>query len=184
MLEILDRGALAQELGVGDDSEVCLRALLADDALDLVTGAHRHRRLGHHDGEAGERRGDLARRGGNVAEIGVAVTAPGRRADRDEDGIGLCNGFCQVCGEIEAASAHVGFDKPVKAGLVDRNLVLPERRDLGSILVDARDVMAKIRETRAGDQPDISCSDHGNAHNIPLRCRFPPTPNGQALPPD
>ena len=183
MLEILDRGALAQELGVGDDNEVCLRALLSDYALDLVTGAHRHRRLGHHDGEAGERCGDLACGGGNVAEIGVAVTTPGRRADRDEDGIGLCNGFFKVCGEIEAAGAHVGLDKPVKAGLVDRNLILPERLDLRNIFVDARDVMAKIRKTRARDQPDISSSDHSNAHNILLRCRFPPTQTAKHYPP-
>ena len=62
---------------------------LADDALDLVAGADRHGRLGHDDGEAGQRLRDLARGGVDVGQIGVAVAAARRRADRDEDSIGI-----------------------------------------------------------------------------------------------
>ena len=66
MLEILDRSAFAQELGVGNHRHVGVRPLLADDALDLVAGADRDRGLGDHDGEAVESRGDLVGGGINV----------------------------------------------------------------------------------------------------------------------
>ena len=41
--EIVDRGALAQELRVGDDGESVLRRAFADDPLDRVAGADRRR---------------------------------------------------------------------------------------------------------------------------------------------
>ena len=62
---------------------------LADDALDLVAGADRHRRFGDDDGEAVKRGGDLARGIIHVAEVGVAVAAPRGRADGDEHRVGL-----------------------------------------------------------------------------------------------
>ncbi len=40
-LEVVDRRALAQELGIRDDGEIGVRAQLADDPLDLVAGADR-----------------------------------------------------------------------------------------------------------------------------------------------
>src|SRR5262249_34710782 len=92
MLEILDRCAFAQELRVGDDYEVRLRARFPDYAFYLVASSNRHRRLGHNNGEASERRGDLARCGGYIAKIGMAVSAARRRADRNEDDVGLSNG--------------------------------------------------------------------------------------------
>ena len=49
MLEILDRGALAQEFGIGDDLDLGIGTLLAQDMLDLVAGADRHRGFGDHD---------------------------------------------------------------------------------------------------------------------------------------
>ena len=76
MLEVLDGGALAQELRVGHHRAIGLGPCFADDALDLVAGAHRHCRLGDHHGEAVERRGDLARGVIDEREVGMAVAAP------------------------------------------------------------------------------------------------------------
>ena len=48
-LEVADRGALAQELGVRDDVDLQIGPRLAADALDLVAGADRDGRLGDDD---------------------------------------------------------------------------------------------------------------------------------------
>ena len=76
MLEILDRRALAQELGIGDDPGLRVGRGLAHDPLDLVAGADRHRRLGDDHRRAGQRAGDLARRIIDIAQIGMTVAAP------------------------------------------------------------------------------------------------------------
>ena len=102
-LEVADRRALAQELGIGGDDDVGLGIGLADDALDLVAGADRNGRLRHHDGEAGQRLRDLFRGGVDVGQIGVAIAAARRRADRDEHGIGIRDRLRQVGGEARAA---------------------------------------------------------------------------------
>jgi hypothetical protein len=46
-LEVLDRRAFAQELGIRGDREGEIGARLADNPFDLVAGADRHGRLGH-----------------------------------------------------------------------------------------------------------------------------------------
>ena len=87
--EILDRGALAQELRVGDDGDVGVGVRLPDDLLDLVAGADRHGGLGHDDGEILEQRRYRARRLVDEGQVGMTVAAPRRRADGDEDDIGV-----------------------------------------------------------------------------------------------
>ena len=67
MLEVLNRGAFAQEFRIGHDREFGIGPRLADNALDLVAGADRHGRFGDHDGEAIERPRDLARGGINIS---------------------------------------------------------------------------------------------------------------------
>ena len=108
--EVVDRGALALELGVRGDVEVGVGSRLADDARDLAYGADRHCRLGNDDGVGVERCGDLARDGADIAEIGVAVAAAVRRADRDEDRIGAIDGGRGVGAEREPAAGGVAPD--------------------------------------------------------------------------
>ena len=164
--EIADRGALAQEFRIGGDHDVGGRIGLADDALDLVAGADRHGRLGHDDGEAFQRGGDLARSGVDIGEVGMAVAAPRRRADRDEDRIGFRDRRVQIGGEGEPPGLDVAGDQRIEARLEDRNLAPLQRIDLAGILVDASDLVAEIRKTGAGDQPDIACANHGNPHEL------------------
>ena len=73
------RGALAEELGVGDDDDVGA----ADDALDEADGAHRHGRLVHDDRPVGEVRRDLRRGRRHAREVGRAVLGL-RRLDAEE----------------------------------------------------------------------------------------------------
>ena len=55
---------------------------------DLAAGADGHGRLGHDHRVAVERARDLLGGREDVGEVGMAVAAPARRADRDEDGVG------------------------------------------------------------------------------------------------
>src|SRR3546814_2833813 len=86
--EILYRRAFAQELWIGNDIEIGLRRDVPDAALHFVAGADRHGRFGDDNGIAGKRLCDFFRRRMNIAEIGMAVAAPRRCADRDEHCIG------------------------------------------------------------------------------------------------
>jgi hypothetical protein len=59
-LEVGNRRTFAQKLGIGDDGDVLVRILFAEDTLDLVAGSNRHRRFRHHHGKAGNGGGDFA----------------------------------------------------------------------------------------------------------------------------
>ena len=163
-LEVADRRALAQEFRIGGDHDIGRRIGLADHALDLVAGADRHGRFGDDHGEAGQRGGDLARGGVDVGQIGMAVAAPRRRADRDEHRIGLGDRRRQIGGEVEPPGLDVGGHQRVEPGLEDRDLAAVQRRDLVGVLVDAGDLVAEIRKAGAGHQPHIARANHGNPH--------------------
>ena len=53
----------------------------------------------------------------------------------------------------------------VKAGLENRDFAALQGRDLGGILVDAGNMVAEIRKTRAGDKPNVSGSDDRYSHH-------------------
>ena len=165
--EIANRRTLAQEFGIRGDHDVGLRIGLADDALDLVAGTDRHGRLRHHHREAGQRFCDLARGHVDVAEVGMAVAAARRRADRDEHRVRLRHGPGEIGREVEALGLDIGGDEFVEAGLVDRNLAAMQGGDLAGILVHAGDLVAEIRKTGAGNQPHIARANHGNSHEKP-----------------
>ena len=76
---------------------------LADDARDLAAGADRHGRLGDDHGVAADRVGDLGGGGIDVGQVGMAVAAPGRRADGDEHRVGVAHRLAEIGGEGEPA---------------------------------------------------------------------------------
>ena len=88
-LEVVDRRAFAQELRVGDDGELgvgprsrmiaSISSPVPTGTVDLVTTTVKPSSSG----------GDLFGGGVDVGEVGVAVAAARRRADGDEDGVGL-----------------------------------------------------------------------------------------------
>ena len=164
MLEILNGGAFAQEFRIRHHRAVGIGPRFADDALDLVAGAHRHRRLGDDDGEAVERARDLAR--GVIDEVRSAmpVAAARRRTDRNEYRIGLGHRAAEFRREFQPAGTRVDRDQIVEARLIDRHLAARQRRDLSLILVDANDLVAEIGETGAGNKADISGADHRDTH--------------------
>ena len=140
-----------------------------DQALDFVAGADRHGRFGDDHGEARQRRGDLARGGVDVAQIGVAIAAPRRRADRDEHRIGLGDRRGKIGGKIQPPGLDVGGDQRIEAGLENRDFAAAQAGDLVAVLVHAGDLVAEIRKAGAGHQPHIARADHGNAHETTCR---------------
>src|SRR5712691_6815577 len=105
-------------------------------------------------------RGDFAGSGEDVTEIGVAVAAPRRGPDRDENRIGPIDRGVEVRREAEPPRRGVAGDQLVEAELEDRDLAPRQTCDLAGILVDAGDRYAEFRKACAGDQADISCPDH------------------------
>ena len=114
------------------------------------------------------RRGDFARGGVDVAQIGVAVAAPRRRADRDEHRIGLGYGSGKIGREIQPPGFAIGRDQRIEAGFENRDFATAQACDLAAILVDAGDLMAEIGKAGAGHQPHITRANHGNSHENSL----------------
>ena len=96
----------------------------------------------------------------DVGQVGMAVAAPRRRADRDEHRVGVRDRRGQVGGEIQPLGLDVGRHQRVEPGLEDRHLAAPQRRDLAGVLVDAGDLVAEIGKAGAGYQADIAGADH------------------------
>ena len=162
--EVVDGGALFQELRIAAEMEGQLR-VLRDRGLDLVRRADGHGRLGDDDDLARHVLADELRDGEHVAEVGGAVFV-GRRADGDEDDLRAGDGRGHVGGELEAPLRLIALDELVEAGLVDRKDVLLESFDLGDVEIGAVHVIAGLGETGADDQADVAGSDDGDAHAV------------------
>ena len=108
--------------------------------------------------------GDLAHRFVNVAEVGFAARAPGRRADRDENRLGLRHGTREVGGERQPPGRAVVGHQHIEAGLEDRDLPPLQALDLGSVGVDADHLGAEFRKAGPRNQTDIPGADHCDAH--------------------
>ena len=166
--EIPDRGALAQELGVGCDVERPGRAMLRYELADLAAGADRNGRLHHDDLVAVVHRpGDLFRGLADALEIGLAVAMTPGGSDRDEHGLRTGDRFLDLGGKREPPGVDVRFDQGFEAGLVDRNVSAAQLSGLfAGIAVDADHVDAELRKAGAGYQTDITRTDHSDAHRL------------------
>jgi hypothetical protein len=154
--EVLQRGALLEELGAGDVAEAALAAL-GEGALDRLAGADRDGRLHHQRVAVGDRhRVDDRVDGGEVGVAGVGR----RRADGDEEQARVLQRRRQLGREVEALS--VGGDRLCQAGLVDRDLAAVETLDLAGVDVDAPDVVPEFGEAGGRHQSDVAGADHGD----------------------
>ena len=147
--EILDRRALAQEFGVGGDIEAAVRQAVAQDALDPAAGADRDGRFGHDDGALRrvalrQRLGDLGGGGEDIAQIGMAVAAPRRGADRDEHRVGAGDRAFQIGREAEPPGRGVARHQLVEPGLVRS----------GSRRRDSRAILPASLSTQVTDTPN------------------------------
>ena len=115
----------------------------------------------------------------DVREIGVPVAAPHRRADGQEDQIGLAHRLRHLAAKADAALAQVTRQQILQAGLEDRDLAPAELLDTGRVLVDADHAPAEVRKAGCGDKADIAGADHADVHGrspfLPLE-PLPPAP--------
>jgi hypothetical protein len=126
MEEVLDGGALAQELGVGDDVEEAAGDPVAlDGAADPLVGVDRNGGLFDDDLVAGERARNLAGDGLDVGEVGVAGLRL-RGADGDEDGVAESRWPREVGGEADPGCC--GSAREVRAGAFSWMRVSPDCR--------------------------------------------------------
>ena len=162
--EIADGRALPKELGVGDDIECGTGTAVADDAPDLVAGADGHRGFRRDYRIALEMLGDLTRRGMDVGEVGVTVTAPARRADRQHRHIGLGHGLGDIGRKGEPPRLHIAGNQHIEPRLVDGDFSGLERGDLLRLRVHAGHVEPELGETGRGNETHIPGADHRDAH--------------------
>ena len=95
----------------------------------------------------------------------MAVAAPRRRADRNEDRFGERTGSLKYGRKRQPACSGVGRTRSCKPGSINRNFAALERLDFCGILVDTDDMMTEFGDAGSGYQPDISSTDHCNAHD-------------------
>src|SRR5437773_1382600 len=98
-----------------------------------------------------------------VLPVGRAVLV-GRGPDRDEDDIRTLDRSGHVGRELEAATALVARHQRLEPGLVNRQLVLAQLRDLALVDVGADHIVARLGETRPDHEPHVPRADDGDVH--------------------
>ena len=149
--EVAHRRALAQELGVRHDMDV----VSAHGALDDAGRADRDGRLVDDDGAGTQGRTDLGRRRLDVAEVGRAVVALGRRNAQEHDvRPGSSRGGAQH--ELEPTGGAGGGDDLGQPFFDDGDLTAVEQVDLVGVDVGAGHVVTQLRQTGPGRETDVA----------------------------
>ena len=156
--EVLDSGAFAKELGVGDDIEAGLLDAVAEHAAgDPLIGVDGDSALFDKDLVAGDGAGDFADNSFDVGEVSGSRGAL-RGSDGDEDGLGGFDGGCQIGGEFDAAVEVLG-EELGEVFFVDGNFAFAEGAYLGLVIVDADDLVADFSKADGRYQADVSGPD-------------------------
>ena len=100
----------------------------------------------------------------HIGQIGMAIAAPRRGSDRDEDCIGIGDGGRQFGRKGEPSGRDIGGDQRVEPRFVNRHAPRVQRVNLSGILVDADDIMAEIGKTGPRYQSHIAGADHRDFH--------------------
>ena len=173
---VLDRGALAEEFGVGADAEVdpglLARAVLDQRDHHVVDGARQYGAAHHHgvafgllaDGEA-----DLAADGLDVAQVQVAVLLA-RRADADERYVGVQHGLLEVGGARQPSGLPALLQQRFQARFDDGRLALVDQVDLGAGDIHTNDFMTACRQAASTYCTDIAQTKDADSHRIHLDC--------------
>jgi hypothetical protein len=165
--EVLDGRAFLQELGVRDDGEflraAALGKLVGDGLAHAVGRADGHRGLVDDDAVVVEMAADVPGRGGDVREIGRAVLA-GRRADGDELDVAVRHALRDVGREPQATGLDVALHHGLEARFVDGDAARLEHGDLAFVEVETQDIVARVREARAGHESDVARTYYCHSH--------------------
>jgi hypothetical protein len=160
--EVLDRGALLEELGVAAHVGGVRRVRLHHVAHQ-GGGAHGDGALGDHDDLAPRVARDRLGGGEHVPQVGRAVLA-GRGAHGEKHHRGLAGRRGDVGGEAQAALPLVAAHEVLEPRLEDRQHVALQQLDLAGVDVGAHDVVAGLGETGADDEAHVAGSDDEDLH--------------------
>ena len=162
--EILESRALPEEFRVGDDLDTQIRAHLLEQLRKSAAGADRHRGLRDHHRVVPQFAADRLGRAENIAEVGMAVAPPRRRAHGDEHDLGLGDPGAEVGAEAHSPRLDVAAEDRLQPGFVDRHDTLFEHRYLVGILIDADHVVAEFGKAGARHETDIAATDDRDLH--------------------
>ncbi len=76
--------------------------------------------------------------------------------------------FCGVQGECQAAGRLVVLQHIAQAGLIDRAFTALESFNLVRVDIDAKHIVADLREAGAGDQTHIAGAVNCDLHGVKL----------------
>ena len=168
-----DRAALAQELGIAGNAESDAAQLrrprfgdaFAHQCLHEIAAAHRHGRLVDHYAEARIVHGRAYAAGGGfeIAQVGLAA-GQRRGSYRYENDVARGNGGGETGGELDTAAGAGQAQHLVEPRLVNGHSPILQLGDLGCVGIDARDMVAQIRQARARNGAHIPGSDDCNLH--------------------
>ena len=168
LLEVADRVAFAEELGVVGNAER-LAGDACDDLADLAGGAHRDGGLDDDDrvlDRAVARLdcvADVVGDGHDSREIAASIRPRrGAHADEDEFAVGITGG--SVVGEVQASGLDVERHEFAQPWLEDRALAPQHGGDPFWIDVQARYLVSGVGKTRASNKSDVSAADDGQVH--------------------
>ncbi len=170
---VLDRIALFQKFGIGDNIEGNIRAtcrkLGGDRRAHAISGADRHRGLVDDHHVTVQMLTDRGCHREHMAQIGTAVFVR-RRADRPAMKTELRVRDCslRIRGEAQALFVPIRGDEFGQARLEDRDLALLEARDLGRVDIDANHIVANLGKAGAGDKADITGAENTDSHQSVL----------------
>ncbi|MCY1359613.1 hypothetical protein D9M69_461950 [compost metagenome] len=171
---VLDRGALAEELGVHRDAEIdpggLAGAVLEDRDHHVLHGARQHGAAHHHGvapGLVAQDETDLAAHRFDVVELQVAVLLA-RRADADERQVGGGHRLGDVGGAAQAAGLQALLQEFFQTGFDDGRFALVDQVDLGRGNIHANHFMTACREATGTYCADIAKTENADAHYIHL----------------
>ena len=109
-------------------------------------------------------RGDLLGRLIDITQIGMPVSAPRGRADRDKHQIGGADVIGINVAECQPAGPDIIRDQAIQPRLIDRDFALLQGVNPGHVLINADDMRPELGKTGAGHQANIAGPDHGYFH--------------------
>src|SRR3954469_5326439 len=172
LAEILERRALAEELGVDRHAEA-VAVFLARGAFErgddhAVRGPRQHR--GANDDHvivllAANRGADFLADPLEILQIKAAVLAA-RRAGAEERHVGAVDRVGGVGGRAQASLRGALAEQILETRLDDRAAAGVDRRDLVGIDVAADHLVAVAGERRRGDTAHVPKTENRNSHNV------------------
>src|SRR5262249_13805901 len=159
--EVSHGGAFAQEFRIGDHvKQVGRRAVQKHDLANPTVGVNRHGALLNYDLVAVNGAGNALGHGLHVRQVSITVLFR-RLAYSNENELAAAHRFRQIAGKGQAPFT-VALQQFRQEPFVDGTCAPVQGIEFAFVVVNQQDVMAQFSETRAGHQPDVARTNHGN----------------------